>query len=48
MSLQLRIRVRWWLRHYLAAVALGCWLTGRQPNMERVGWWIRRGLVLEA
>ncbi|GHH52472.1 hypothetical protein [[Pseudomonas] boreopolis] len=42
----IQIRQRWWLRHYVAAVSLGCRLTGRAPDMERVGWWVQRGLVV--
>ncbi|AYZ69780.1 hypothetical protein EGY09_07170 [Stenotrophomonas maltophilia] len=39
------VRLRWWLRWYLAAVV---WTarTGLEPDWERVEWWIRRGLVL--
>lgn len=47
MSLHVRIRVRWWLRYYLSAVCLACILTGMEPNQERVGWWVRRGVRTE-
>ncbi len=40
------IRMRWWLRCYLAAVMWFARATGMEPDWERVEWWIRRGLVL--
>lgn len=40
------IRMRWWLRWYLAAVMWTARATGLEPGWERVEWWIQRGLVL--
>ncbi len=40
------IRMRWWLRWYLAAVVWTARETGLEPDWERVEWWIQRGLVL--
>lgn len=40
------VRMRWWLRCYLAAVVWTARATGLEPNWERVERWIRRGLVL--
>lgn len=40
------IRMRWWLRCYLAAVMWFARATGMEPDWERVEWWIRRGLLL--
>jgi len=40
------VRMRWWLRCYLAAVVWTTRATGLEPNWERVERWIRRGLVL--
>lgn len=40
------VRLRWWLRWYLAAVVWFARATGMEPDWERVEWWIRRGLVL--
>ncbi|MGA6148532.1 MULTISPECIES: hypothetical protein [Stenotrophomonas] len=41
------IRMRWWLRCYLAAVVWCARATGVGPNWDRVETWIRRGLVLQ-
>lgn len=41
------IRMRWWLRWYLAAVAWFARATGMEPDWDRVERWIRRGLVLQ-
>lgn len=40
------VRLRWWLRWYLAAVVWFSRATGMEPDWERVERWIRRGLVL--
>jgi len=41
---RLQVRTRWWLRHYLACVALVSWMTGLEPDPAKLEWWIRRGL----
>lgn len=46
--IHVRVRCRWWLRHYLAAVVLGCRITGMEPNPQRLDWWVRRGVVIES
>lgn len=45
-SVTMRVHLRWWLRQYLMAVAYVAWLTGREPDMGKVGQWIRRGIVV--
>ncbi|EMI48864.1 hypothetical protein C405_14503 [Stenotrophomonas maltophilia AU12-09] len=40
------IRMRWWLRCYLAAVMWFARVTGMEPDWDRVDRWIRRGLVV--
>lgn len=45
---RLQVRTRWWLRHYLAGVALVSHLTGMEPDPERMERWIRRGLKVVA
>lgn len=40
------VRMRWWLRCYLAAVMWFAKATGMEPDWDRVEGWIRRGLVL--
>ena len=45
---RLEVRPRWWLRHYLAGVALVSRLTGMEPDHEKMGHWIRRGLKVVA
>lgn len=38
------IRPRWWLHSYLAGLRLICRVFGTEPNPEKVGYWVRRGL----
>lgn len=40
------VRMRWWLRCYLAAVVWFARTAGVEPDWDRVERWIRRGLVL--
>ncbi len=42
------VRLRWWLRWYLAALVSFARATGKEPNWDRVEWWTRRGLVIRA
>lgn len=45
-TVSVSVRMRWWLRWYLAAVMLVSKTTGMAPDWDQVEWWIRRGLVL--
>lgn len=45
-TVTISIRVSWWLRWYLAGVALMCRMTGGQPDMDRVAYWVRRAIKL--
>lgn len=46
-TVRVSIRVRWWLRCYLAAVMRFARVTGVEPDWMRVERVIQRGLVLE-
>lgn len=41
------IRMRWWLRCYLAVLMWFARATGMEPDWDRVERWISRGLVLQ-
>lgn len=43
-TVKLSIRVAWWVRWYLAGVAVAARLTGAMPNMAKVERRIRLGL----
>ena len=44
----LRITVAWWVRWYIAGVELAAKLTGAEPDMEKVGAVVRRGVEVKA
>lgn len=44
LEVTLKIRLSWWLRIYLIGVSLTSHVTGTQPDMGKVGVWVRRGL----
>lgn len=46
-NITVRTKPAWWLTPYLRTVALACWLLRTEPNMERVGYWIGKGIKLE-
>lgn len=43
-QIKISARIAWWLRWYLLGVALTCRMTGCQPNIERVTYWVRRSI----
>lgn len=45
-TVHLEARLRWWVRWYLAGVAMVAVVTGCQPDLDRVRQWILRGVVL--
>lgn len=46
-GIKVSIKLAWWLRVYLRAVGFTCDLTGLEPNMDRVGWWVARGITVK-
>lgn len=46
-TVTITIRLTWWLRIYLMTIALLCEITGMEPNMDRVGFWIKKGIRLD-
>lgn len=47
-TVELSIRVAWWVRWYLAGVALVAQMTGAMPDWRKVESWVRRGLSVNA
>jgi hypothetical protein len=39
-----QLRVRWWLKWYIRSVVLFAGMTGLEPNLDRVEFWVRRAL----
>lgn len=44
-TLKVEVKPRWWLNLYLNTLVMFCRTFRRKPNMERVGYWINRGVV---
>ena len=40
------VKIRWWLRLYLAGVVITSRITGLDPDWQKAGQWIRRGTVI--
>ncbi|WP_312378849.1 hypothetical protein [Pseudomonas oryzihabitans] len=40
------IRMAWWVKPYLFGVLLTARLTGLQPDPDRVGAWVKRGMTM--
>ena len=36
-TVKLKVRVRWWVKHYIQALAIVAWTTGKSPDYARVG-----------
>lgn len=41
------IRMAWWVKPYLCGVLLMSRLTGLQPDPDRVGAWVQRGMTMK-
>ena len=48
-TLTVKISIAWWFKAvYLPLVLGGAAITGLEPNMEKVSWWIARAVKVEA
>lgn len=43
-KVNVRIRLRWWLRPYLWTLVAFCVLTKQLPDEEKLAYWITKGL----
>lgn len=41
-----KITMRWWLRLYLDCVVFTANAAGLEPDWDRVGYWVRRGMKI--
>nr|WP_288358222.1 hypothetical protein [uncultured Pseudomonas sp.] len=41
------IHMAWWVKPYLCGVLLMSRLTGLQPDPDRVGAWVQRGMTMK-
>lgn len=47
-SIQIKVSVRWWVKHYIQSIALFAVLTRQQPDVNRISKFIaRKGIKLE-
>ncbi|WAP65466.1 hypothetical protein OZ911_08710 [Pseudomonas fortuita] len=44
-SVIVTVRVAWWVRWYLRGVEAAAMLTGCEPDWDRVGRWVGRGVT---
>jgi len=43
-DIKVGISYRWWLRPYLYCLVAACWLAGKEPDMSKVEYWLKRGI----
>lgn len=43
-NIVMKIRVAWWLKWYCLGVVAMCRLTGKQPDEDRVKFWVSRAV----
>ena len=46
-ELVIRAKVKWWLKLYLSGLSMVCWLTGNNPDWNKVNAWVERGIKFE-
>lgn len=44
--LTITVTQRWWLKHYLRGVSIMAWATRREPDWDRVRYWVGKGIRL--
>lgn len=42
------VKISWWLRYYLIGVSMMCYLTGAQPDYDKIDYWISRAVKIKA
>ena len=47
-QIRLAAHIAWWLRPYLRLVVVACWLTRREPNMDKVAKVIGKAITVKA
>ena len=45
-SMTIKVRIAWWVRWYISSVALCAFLTGFQPDMDKVKAKVMKGVIL--
>ena len=43
-ELKVSIKLAWWLHPYISCLVVACWLTGKEPDMSKVQYWLKRGI----
>ncbi|MES2787637.1 MAG: hypothetical protein V4684_19380 [Pseudomonadota bacterium] len=43
-ALKIRVKVAWWLKLYFYALATTSAISGREPDWNRVKYWINKGV----
>lgn len=47
-TLTVNIKLAWWLKVYLNTLHALCYLMDCEPNMDRAGYWISKGVSVKA
>ena len=45
-SMTIKVRIAWWVRWYISGVALRAFITGAQPDMEKITAKVMKGVRL--
>ena len=45
-SMIIKVRIAWWVRWYISGVALCAFITGFQPDMEKIKAKVMKGVIL--
>ena len=46
-SMTIKVKVKWWLKLYLSGLIMICWLTDNEPDVDKVQFWLNKGIKLE-
>lgn len=46
-TLELKVRVAWWVKPYLKLVGMLAWISGRQPDTDKVAASVMKGVSVK-
>ena len=47
MNIKITVKVAFWLKWYVASLALMCYITRCEPDPEKFDYWVRKALAFE-
>lgn len=46
-ELKVSVKLSWWVRYYVCSVLLFAQMTGKRPDLDKVMYWVGKGVSLK-